>query len=40
MLPNNPNAASSMLNDMVTSLVAANKIQESSHSEETKKPKK
>lgn len=30
LLPNNPNAASSMLNDMVTSLVAANKIQESS----------
>ncbi len=31
LLPNNPNAASSMLNDMVTSLVAANKINESSH---------
>ncbi|MDO3694013.1 SPFH domain-containing protein [Wenyingzhuangia sp. chi5] len=31
LLPNNPNAASSMLNDMVTSLVAANKIQESSN---------
>ena len=30
LLPNNPNAASSMLNDMVTSLVAANKINESS----------
>ena len=29
LLPNNPNAASSMLNDMVTSLVAANKIKES-----------
>ncbi len=29
LLPNNPNAASSMLNDMVTSLVAANKIEES-----------
>ena len=28
LLPNNPNAASSMLNDMVTSLVAANKIKE------------
>jgi regulator of protease activity HflC (stomatin/prohibitin superfamily) len=28
LLPNNPNAASNMLNDMVTSLVAANKIQE------------
>ena len=33
LLPNNPNAASSMLNDMVTSLVAANKVQESSHEE-------
>ncbi|ANW97245.1 protease [Wenyingzhuangia fucanilytica] len=31
LLPNNPNAASSMLNDMVTSLVAANKIKESSN---------
>lgn len=31
LLPNNPNAASSMLNDMVTSLVAANKIRESEH---------
>jgi len=30
LLPNNPNAASSMLNDMVTSLVAANKINNSS----------
>ena len=30
LLPSNPNAASSMLNDMVTSLVAANKINESS----------
>ncbi len=30
LLPNNPNAASSMLNDMVTSLVAANKMNESS----------
>tara|TARA_B110000037_G_scaffold34201_1_gene41402 strand:- start:1034 stop:1945 length:912 start_codon:yes stop_codon:yes gene_type:complete len=30
LLPNNPNAASSMLNDMVTSLVAANKINKSS----------
>ncbi len=28
LLPNNPNAASSMLNDMVTSLVAANKLQD------------
>ncbi len=40
LLPNNPNAASNMLNDMVTSLVAANKVQESSHENETKKPKK
>ncbi len=31
LLPNNPNAASSMLNDMVTSLVAANKLNESSN---------
>jgi len=31
LLPNNPNAASSMLNDMVTSLVAANKINTSSN---------
>jgi regulator of protease activity HflC (stomatin/prohibitin superfamily) len=38
LLPNNPNAASQMLNDMVTSLVAANKINESSH--ETKKSSK
>ena len=37
LLPNNPNAASSMLNDMVTSLVAANKITESSHVDDTKK---
>jgi len=28
LLPNNPNAASEMLNDMVVSLVAANKINE------------
>ncbi|WP_010135500.1 SPFH domain-containing protein [Ochrovirga pacifica] len=27
LLPNNPNAASNMLNDMVTSLIAANKIE-------------
>ncbi|UMB59540.1 SPFH domain-containing protein [Lutibacter sp. A80] len=40
LLPNNPNAASSMLNDMVTSLVAANKVQESSEEGETKKSKK
>ena len=31
LLPNNPNAASNMLNDMVTSLVAANKVNESSN---------
>ena len=31
LLPNNPNAASNMLNDMVTSLVAANKINESAN---------
>lgn len=36
LLPNNPNAASSMLNDMVTSLVAANKINESSHNSNEK----
>ncbi|MFK5957503.1 MAG: SPFH domain-containing protein [Lutibacter sp.] len=40
LLPNNPNAASSMLNDMVTSLIAANKIQESSLEEIPKKTKK
>ena len=41
LLPNNPNAASTMLNDMVTSLVAANKINESSHDiEQPKKSKK
>ncbi|GGK38263.1 MULTISPECIES: SPFH domain-containing protein [Flavobacteriaceae] len=42
LLPNNPNAASSMLNDMVSSLVAANKINESSHEEvkDTKNNKK
>ncbi len=32
LLPNNPNAASNMLNDMVTSLVAANKIQDADSS--------
>lgn len=37
LLPNNPNAASSMLNDMVTSLVAANKINESSAITKTEK---
>ncbi len=37
LLPNNPNAASNMLNDMVTSLVAANKIQAAEKSnDETK----
>lgn len=41
LLPNNPNAASNMLNDMVTSLVAANKINDSSSVEiEPKKGKK
>ncbi|WP_298364911.1 SPFH domain-containing protein [uncultured Lutibacter sp.] len=40
LLPNNPNAASNMLNDMVTSLVAANKVQESSEEETPKKNKK
>lgn len=40
LLPNNPNAASSMLNDMVTSLVAANKINESSHQIVKKNQKK
>lgn len=41
LLPNNPNAASNMLNDMVTSLVAANKINDSSSNEiEIKKGKK
>lgn len=42
LLPNNPNAASSMLNDMVSSLVAANKINEASNDTTvvTKKTKK
>jgi len=40
LLPNNPNAASTMLNDMVTSLVAANKMIESSHEDEPKNSKK
>ncbi len=35
LLPNNPNAASSMLNDMVTSLVAANTINDSSAKKKT-----
>lgn len=37
LLPNNPNAASSMLNDMVTSLVAANKIESSAGRSKKKK---
>lgn len=37
LLPNSPNAASTMLNDMVTSLVAANKIKDASN--DTKKTK-
>ncbi len=40
LLPNNPNAASSMLNDMVTSLVAANKINESSAKTKSKSKSK
>ncbi|MDP3313886.1 SPFH domain-containing protein [Lutibacter sp.] len=40
LLPNNPTAASSMLNDMVTSLLAANKVIESSNTEEIKKDPK
>ncbi len=39
LLPNNPNAASTMLNDMVTSLVAANTLIEAKEGV-TKKPKK
>ena len=39
LLPNNPNAASSMLNDMVTSLVAANKINDSAADVKKKKDK-
>jgi len=37
LLPNNPNAASSMLNDMVTSLVAANKIENTPNKPRIKK---
>ncbi len=37
LLPNNPTAASTLLNDMVTSLVAANKISESSSTPKNKK---
>ncbi len=36
LLPNNPNAASEMLNDMVVSLVAANKINEDNKPKESK----
>jgi regulator of protease activity HflC (stomatin/prohibitin superfamily) len=36
LLPNNPNAASSMLNDMVASLLAANKIKEAHDKSRTK----
>jgi len=36
LLPNNPNAASSMLSDMVTSLVAANKLNEASNTKKLK----
>ncbi len=37
LLPNSPNAASNLLNDMVTSLVAANKINKASNNSKTKK---
>ncbi|NOQ92257.1 MAG: SPFH domain-containing protein [Flavobacteriaceae bacterium] len=37
LLPNNPNAASSMLNDMTASLLAANKIAEASNKSKPKK---
>ncbi|MBE0423326.1 MAG: SPFH domain-containing protein [Lutibacter sp.] len=40
LLPNNPNAASNMLNDMVSAMVAANKINEPSNEVDSKKPKK
>ncbi|MBK5209005.1 MAG: SPFH domain-containing protein [Flavobacteriaceae bacterium] len=40
LLPNNPNAASSMLNDMVAGMIAANKINESSSEVDSKKSKK
>ena len=39
LLPNNPNAASSMLNDMVASLVAANKIAEAGFNKNLKEEK-
>lgn len=39
LLPNNPNAASSMLNDMTASLLAANKIAEASNKSKPKKDK-
>ncbi|PKP28740.1 MAG: SPFH domain-containing protein [Bacteroidetes bacterium HGW-Bacteroidetes-18] len=40
LLPNNPTAASSMLTDMVSGMVAANKINESSNDVDSKKSKK
>jgi regulator of protease activity HflC (stomatin/prohibitin superfamily) len=40
LLPNNPTAASSMLTDMVSGMVAANKINESSNEVDSKKSKK
>ncbi|MCK4561315.1 MAG: SPFH domain-containing protein [Flavobacteriaceae bacterium] len=39
LLPNNPNAASSMLNDMTASLLAANKIAEATNKNKLKKDK-
>jgi regulator of protease activity HflC (stomatin/prohibitin superfamily) len=40
LLPNNPTAASSMLTDMVSGMVAANKISETSNEDDSKKSKK
>lgn len=40
LLPNNPSAASSMLTDMITGMVSANKINESNSEVDSKKPKK
>ena len=40
LLPNNPNAASSMLNDMTASLLAANKVMEASNKGRKITPKK
>ncbi|MGV8945836.1 MAG: SPFH domain-containing protein [Lutibacter sp.] len=40
LLPNNPNAASSMLNDMIASMTAANRINESNMEADPKKHKK